>query len=199
MSKALLFGQQVNIFIEDGTKSKKRLGEINNFAYKLTDVVKKSSSLGETGVGTIDVLDDGGTLSFELSKSDATFGTFFSQIHKHLRGGDKAGRRGKAPYYVIIAEFTYMDESQEKMVFEGVVLHDNEGSVSGRTEVMSEKMQGTFKKFYVENDSAGEAGVSGAKGKAMFMTALLALADLSANTTKDFPETTDVKDYATGK
>ena len=91
MSKARLYGQQVEIFINDGTSEVQRLGEVMSFNYKSTDVVKKHSSLGETGVGTIDVLDDGGTLSFELDKSDSKFASFFSLMHAHLRGGDKAG------------------------------------------------------------------------------------------------------------
>lgn len=196
MSKQKVYGQQTEIFIDDGS-GLKRLGEITSFNYKFTDIVKKHSSLGESGVGTIDVLDDGGTLSFEADKSDSRLSTFFSLAHTHLRGGSKgkAGRRGKAPYFRIEARFTYTDESDERIIFEGVALHDNEGSVSGRTEVFSEKFQGTFKTSYVSNNG-GEASVSGAEGQTILSTALLQLANLSANVTTEFPETVNVKDYS---
>lgn len=196
MSKMRVYGQQVQIFINDGTRESQRLGEVMSFNYKSTDVVKKHSSLGETGVGTIDVLDDGGTLSFELDKSDSKFASFFALMHHHLRGGDQAGYRGKAPYFTIKQFTRYADESTETLVFAGVVLHDDEGSVSGRTEVYSEKFQATYKKRYIETGGSGEAPDKTVEGLKILANALAKIGDLNANTSSEFADTSKIKDYS---
>lgn len=197
MSKSRVYGQQVQIFIsDDGVNATKRLGEVMNFSYKATDVVKKHSSLGETGVGSIDVLDDGGTLSFELDKTDAQFDAFFAQLHNHLRGAGKSGKRGKAPYFVINMTVNYLDESTSTIAFQGTCLHDDEGSVSGRTEVFSNKFQGTYKKTAFLVDGSGEATDSAVKGLTLLSNAIENLNTLSFSTTLDYPETAKITDYS---
>lgn len=193
MSKMRTYGQQVLLHLSaDGSNFGFKLGEITSFSHKATPVVKTHSTLGETGIGSIDVLDNGGTLSFEIDKTDSTFVTYFALMEQHLRGGGIAGRRGKAPYLMIQEKITYPDESEEEIIYEGVVLHDDEGSVAGRTELYVEKMQGTYKKRKIIKATSGDSATSANVGHNMITMAMDNLINLSSNTTTGFGETTKV-------
>lgn len=196
MSKMRTYGQQVLLYLSaDGTNFGFKLGEITSFSHKATPVVKTHSTLGETGIGSIDVLDNGGTLSFEIDKTDSTFVTYFALMEEHLRGGGQAGKRGKAPYLMIKETISYPDESVEVVQYEGVVLHDDEGSVAGRTELYVEKMQGTYKKRRILQATSGDSATSAKAGQTVITTAMQNLVNLSSNTTTGFEETTNVKYY----
>ena len=150
MSKSRVFGQQVEIFLSKDGSTLERLGEIDNFSSKSTPVVKENASLGESGKGTIAVLDNGGTLSFEAKESGADVESLFVLLEGHYRASSQAGKRGASPYFEIRKKTTYDDGSVKTIIFEGVALHDDESSVGGRTEEVQEKWQGTYKRRSIQ-------------------------------------------------
>jgi hypothetical protein len=115
MSKSRVYGQQVRLFFSKDGVTGEHFAEIDNFSAKHNDVVKKNSSLGETGVGSIDVLDDGGTMSFEAKKSDSALVNYFIMQSKQNRANGVAGERGKTPYIKIIKQVT-IDGSVENYI-----------------------------------------------------------------------------------
>lgn len=182
MSKPRNYGSQVQVFIRADLLDGERLGELMSFSYKSKGILKEHSSLGEAGIGTIDYIDNGGTLSFEMDKTDSKFAEFFSTMDKHARGGNVAGKRGKSPYFIIEQIITFLDDSKEVTTFEGVVLHDDEGSVSGRSEVYTEKFQGTYKRRRLDA-TGGEAILSSVSGMNLITGAIRNYTNLVANST----------------
>lgn len=150
MSKSRVFGQQIEIFFSKDGNTVNRIGEIDNFSHKSKDVVKENTSLGEGGIGTIDVLDGGGTLSFEAKSSGAEIVALFALLKNHYRADGQAGKRGKAPYFEVRKVVNLDDDSTYTLKFHGVVLHDDESSVGGSKEEDQEKFQGTYKKLTIE-------------------------------------------------
>ena len=150
VSSNRVMGQQVKISFDKGDGSvAEYLGLVDNFSYQFDDVVKTNAALGQAGKGTIDVLNDGGTGSFECKQSDAILTTFFINQAVHQRGGANTysvpttGQRGRTPYYVVEMTTTFVDDLEMTLKFYGV-LHNYNGSVGGNKEEFSEKWQFTF-------------------------------------------------------
>lgn len=144
-----VMGQQVKIAFDKGDGTEEYLGLVDNFNYQFDDVVKANAALGQAGKGKIEVLNDGGTGSFECKQSDAILTTFFINQAVHQRGGANTyskpttGQRGATPYYVVNMLTTFVDDQELELKFYGV-LHNYNGNVGGNKEEFSEKWQFTF-------------------------------------------------------
>lgn len=171
MSNTIVFGSQVTILMDDGTGAKPALLEVSNFSSKADDIVKKNSSLGETGVGSIDVLHDGGTMSFEAKLTDVKLlGYLFAQ-DTHHRGADQLGRRGKTPYLNVVETIEFTDGSQIAIHHEGTVLHNLDRSVQSKNDEYIIKVEGTYKKIRLEVTGALSSD-SATLGIASFVSAM---------------------------
>lgn len=188
MSKPRIYGQQVQIFFStDGTTFGERIGETNSFESKADHIVKEHSSLGDVGIGTIDVLDNGGTLTMSLDKTDAKFDSFFMNLENHIRAGGQAGKRGKVPYLAIKREETLVDGSVMRTIYEGVVIHSPDDSVTGRTEVAQLKLQGKYKRRRLDTEGVDASGTA-FEGLMMLSKARDNYSKLNASTTNEYPE-----------
>lgn len=172
MSNTPVFGSQVTIDIDDGTGVFiNALVEVSSFSSKADDVVKKNSSLGETGVGSIDVIHDGGTLSIEAKLTDVTLLAYlFAQDHHH-RGSDNLGKRGKTPYVIVKERITFTDDSVLVIKHEGTVLHNLDRSVQSKNDEYIIKAEGTYKKCTIEVEGEHATSTAG-HGIAKFVAAL---------------------------
>ena len=190
MSNSIVFGSQVQIFFASDSKDfSQRICEVSSFSSKADDIVKKNSSLGETGVGSIDVLHDGGTMSFEAKKTDTRLASFFQAQDEHHRGGNELGKRGKTPYFTIVEKITYTDDSTEEVAYEGVVLHNPDNSVAGKNDEYVQKFEGTYKRRSIRV-SGTEAGAKTTAGLLDFANALLNFASNKAPQSPSFSEVT---------
>jgi len=179
MSKPRVFGEQVTVSIGDGT-SQHYVAEIDSFSAKADHVVKENSSLGESGVGTVQVLDNGGTLSFEAKHSDSLMIGYFITQEAQIRGvGEGKGKLGKSPYVSVDMVITYVDGTSITVKYEGVTLYNDELSAGGRTEEVSERWEGKYKRRIVSASTDGEAGEV-ATGSGIAGAAMLAIASLNA-------------------
>lgn len=184
MSKSRIFGQQIEIFFSKDGNNIERIGEIDNFSYKSKDVVKENTSLGEGGIGSIDVLDNGGTLSFEAKSSGAEIVAMFMLMKNHYRADGQAGKRGRSPYFEVRKVTTLDDDSTITLKFHGLVLHDDEASVGGSKEEDQEKFQGTYKKATIET-SGGHASEDVVKAFSIVSTAIANFENLQGATVTD--------------
>lgn len=181
MSKARYFGSQVSLFFSaDGSTASERLGEIDNFNAKMSDVLKENSSLGEAGVGSLDVLNDGGTLSFECKKSDSKLMTFFYNLQQQQLANKQGGKRGKTPYFIVKEQIEALDGSVETTFYEGVVLYNLDKSVGSNKDEIVEKFEGRFKSFRVQNDG-GDSAVNGTIANTFANLAIDSIAKLEAS------------------
>ena len=182
MSKSRNFGQQVEIFVSADGQAETKLAEVDNFSFKMDDVVKENSSLGEVGIGTITILNNGGTCSFEAKQSDSKLLAFFHEQQQQIRGGGNDGQRGEAPYLEVRMKITQLDQSVTTIAFEGLKLHSFDLSVAGRTEEIVEKWEGKFKRS-TTIVNGGDSAESANAATAFIQTALGNLNTLSASTT----------------
>jgi hypothetical protein len=182
MSKSRNFGQQVEIFVSADGQAETKLAEVDNFSFKMDDVVKENSSLGEAGIGSISILSNGGTCSFEAKQSDSKLLAFFHEQQQQTRGGGTDGKRGEAPYLEVRMKITQLDQSVTTVAFEGLKLHSFDVSVAGRTEEIVEKWEGKFKRSTLITNG-GDSTISATLATAFIQTALSNLNVLSASTT----------------
>lgn len=195
MSNSIVFGSQVQIFFAgDPSKAEERICEISSFSSKADDIVKKNSSLGENGVGSIDVLHDGGTMSFEAKKTDTRLAAFFQAQDEHHRAGNQLGKRGKTPYFTIIERITYTDDSTEEVHYEGVVLHNPDNSVAGKNDEYVQKFEGTYKRRSIKVNGE-QATASAAVGIADMLVALTNFASNRAVQSPTYGEISPMIDY----
>lgn len=183
MAKNKVYGQEVYLEFYDGTNYT-RIAEIDEFSFRSEDIVKENSSLGETQLGSIDVLDNGGSLSFGAKKSDGALITYFIAQQSHHRGGNQVARRGKTPYTILKMTTTYTDGSRDVLTFNGVVLHSFEGSVAGRTEEFMEKFEGRYKKLeksWFAGETGDEAVTSSQKGLTLIENIITNVENLAGN------------------
>lgn len=181
MSKARYFGSQVSLFFSaDGSTMTERLGEIDNFNAKMSDVLKENSSLGEAGVGSLDVLNDGGTLSFECKKSDSKLMTFFYNLQQQQLANKQGGKRGKTPYFVVKEQIEGLDGSIETTFYEGTVLYNLDKSVGSNKDEIVEKFEGRFKSFRVQIDG-GDSVTNGTIANTFANLAIDSIAKLEAS------------------
>jgi len=168
MSKSPVYGRQVTIqYSVNGGQSFVPICEVENFSFKMDDEVKKNSVLGEAGIGSIDVLDMGGTLSFETKKRDTKALAYFINQTRQIRagsGGDIAGIsgvRGREPYFSIVRKITYTDGEYEELTFGGVKLHNYGEDSNGNNTEVSEKFEGTFTRTSLNTTASGDADTAG--------------------------------------
>lgn len=156
MSKSPVFGQQVKLqFVANNTTF--TICEVESFSYKQDDMLKENSSLGEAGVGSLDVLDNGGTVSFETKKRDSRLVGLFSALSKHFRASETLGARGRSPYFQVRRETRYVDGSIETLTFKKVVLHSPEENVGSNKDEVTEKFEGRYIRREVSFAGTGEA------------------------------------------
>lgn len=155
-----VYGQQVRVYFDNGDGTEQYLGLVDNFHFQFDDVVKANAALGQAGKGKIEVLNDGGTGSFEDKQADSTLLTFFINQAAHQRGGVTAfslpidGQRGATPYYVVHMVTTFVDDTELELKFYGP-LHNYDGGVSGNKEEFGEKWQITWDYVTFKVDDVG--------------------------------------------
>ncbi len=160
MSKSRAFGSQVVLqFSLNGGTTVFNIAEIDQFSFKIDDVVKENSSLGEVGIGTMDVLQNGGTLSFEAKKSDSALIHLFQTLENHHRALENNGTRGRTPYFTVKRVLKYTDGTIETKTFKKVVLHSPEESVSDNKSEITEKFEGKFIKTSTDYKGSGDASI----------------------------------------
>lgn len=182
MAKTNATGRQVLIeFSTDNGVTTFPVAEITNFSWKADDIVKESRPLGHNDL-TIDVLNNGGTLSFEANKSDSGMINLFAQLQKHFRAGVHNATRGRSPYFLIRQQVKYTDGTIETLIFKKVVLHSPEQSASGADEFITNKFEGRFDEYIPSNPEIGDAGILNASGKAVLNAGLVSIAQLGEQT-----------------
>jgi len=174
MSKSPVFGQQVQLqFVANNTAFS--ICEVESFSYKQDDMLKENSSLGEAGVGSLDVLDNGGTVSFETKKRDSRLVGLFASLSKHFRANETLGARGRSPYFQVRRVTKYVDGSTETLTFKKVVLHSPEENVGSNKDEVTEKFEGRYIRREVSYSGIGEASQSVLFGGAFMTNALTAM------------------------
>lgn len=199
MGKARVFGEQFRLSFFDG-KQDNFIGEIDSFSSKDDDMLKENASLGDSQEDvTHQVIKNGGTMSFEAKKSDSKvigmFITMQSQISASERG---KGVLGKSPYFQVSHVIKYVDGSEEVVTYHGVTLHNYEMSVGGRTEEVSEKFEGKYKKKSLKVDQVGESAQALA-GASLVQTAMSSILGLSGNSDEFTTSATPIPTYPNGK
>ncbi len=198
MSDSRIFGSSIQLFFSaNGTDLTERLAEVDSFSAKHNDIVKKNSSLGEGGTGTIQILDDGGTMSFEAKMSSAKLEAFMVSQSFQAIGGHVAGSNGKTPYLKVIKKVKYDDGSFLTTVYEGVVLHNYEESVGSRTDEIVQKVEAEYKYRTVEATAGigNKAGESAKDGYDMATLAITQIAQMAANITANYIEIGNVVNH----
>lgn len=172
MAKTNATGRQIVLeFSTDNGVTTFPLAEITNFSWKADDIVKESRPLGHNDL-TIDVLNNGGTCSFESNKSDSGVVNLFAQLQKHYRAGIHNATRGRSPYFLIRQTVKYTDGTLETLILKKVVLHSPEQSASGADEFITNKFEGRFDEYTTSNPALGDAGVLNTTGKAILNAGL---------------------------
>lgn len=176
MAKTNATGRQITLeFSTDNGVTTFPLAEITNFSWKADDIVKESRPLGHNDL-TIDVLNNGGTCSFESNKSDSGMVNLFAQLQKHYRAGVHNATRGRSPYFLIRQNVKYTDGTIETLIFKKIVLHSPEQNASGADEFITNKFEGRFDEYIIQNADLGDAGVLNASGKAILNAGLSSVA-----------------------
>jgi hypothetical protein len=190
MSNTIVFGSQVTIIFDDGRgNTETPLIEVSNFSSKADDIVKKNSSLGETGVGSIDVLHDGGTMSFEAKLTDARLLTYLFAQDVHHRASNELGKRGKTPYINVREVIEFTDGSTVTINHLGTVLHNPDRGVQSKNDEYIIKVEGTYKR--VELEVSGDlTTASSGEGLSAFVSALANFEQNQAYQDADYKEVT---------
>jgi hypothetical protein len=168
MSKSPLFGQSTKVmFSVDGGQSFIEICELESFTFSNEDEVKKNTVLGEAGIGSLDVIDMGGTASCETKKRDSKTLVYFVNQAKQMRagtGGDTfgpdgptKGQRGRVPYWTIVQQSRYTDNTVENLFLYDAVLHNYGQDNTGSASEVSEKFQITYTKMGVLIDNSGDS------------------------------------------
>lgn len=166
MSKQVVVGRQYVLQFNLGNGLSEYF-EIERFSWKDDDMVKKNSSLGKKAIESLDVLDGGGTCSFETKMRDSRINTFFSAQKRQIRGDEATvGVRGRVPYAQVFRVTNYTDGTSETMQFRNLVLHNPEESADGNDEDVTQRFEGTYMdREIIEWTGSGDAGgETGGKG-----------------------------------
>lgn len=158
MTKTGFVGRQTMLeFSLDNGVTTFALAELSSFDWKVNDITKKRKPLGHTD-SSLDVLNDGGTLTFECDKTDSAFVNLFVKLNKHYRALLHNGTRGRSPYFFVRQTTRGTDGSVETLLFKKVILHSPEGNASGADEYMQHKFQGEFDDYDTVPTDFGDAG-----------------------------------------
>lgn len=143
MAKTVQYGRSVILKFRIDGQTFVNLGEITQFSFKSDDILKENQPLGHNDI-SLDVLDKGGTLSFECKKTDSAIPFFFTFLNTHYKAGNTDGTRGRSPYFQVARQGAYTDGTREIMYFDKVVLHSMEESVSSSDDEVMIKFEGKY-------------------------------------------------------
>lgn len=186
MSEALVFGQQCKIFLSaDGSDLTTELCLVDSFTDKSDDMIKEHTPLGVSGVDTIDVLYNGGSITIESRKRNSALSAYMIGQTEQNRGGlVTSGQRGKTPYLVAVETIKYVDGSTETNFYKGLVLHGLENHIAGSKDEYTQKVEGRYK----EKTQVVVGNASQAVGGAFLIKAIGNIQRLSASRYADYQE-----------
>lgn len=195
MSEALVFGQQCKIYLSaDGVDLTTELCLVDSFTDKSDDMVKEHTPLGVSGVDTIDVLYNGGSITIESRKRNSALSAYMIGQTEQNRGGlVVSGQRGKTPYLVGVELIKYVDGSTETNFYKGLVLHGLENHIAGSKDEYTQKVEGRYK----EKTQVVVANSSQATAAAFLIKAIGNIALLSASRYADYKESSSETYFTT--
>ena len=196
MSQALVFGQQCKIYLSaDGDTIGKELCLVDSFTDKSDDLVKEHTPLGVSGVDTIDILYNGGSVTIEARKRNSALSAYMIAQSEQSRGGfSESGQRGEVPYLVGVETIKYVDGSKETNFYRGLKIHNLENHIAGSKDEYTQKFEGRYKEK--------TQTISGADDGHTIATAFIAkavsnIALLSASRYAEFSEAGTYSNYFT--
>lgn len=133
MGKPRIRGNHAKILVRNNGEDI-QVGEISKFSVKELGEIKKSRAIGQKSI-TANKTFEGYDLSFEGGKVDWNLAQL---LH---RQDDAVFHGGRAPYFTVLQEITYYDNSKETYSFDEVTIYGYNLDIDANDELM-EKFEG---------------------------------------------------------
>jgi hypothetical protein len=134
MGKPRIRGNQAKILVRNSSGQDVQVGEISKFSVKELGEIKKSRSIGQKSI-TANKTFEGYDLSFEGGKVDWNLAQILHKQDEKIYDG------GRSPYFTVLQEIVYYDNSRETFSFDDVTIYGYSLDIDANDELM-EKFEG---------------------------------------------------------